>query len=202
MAVLKTRAAEWASAYLTLPGEEECGDRHFVVDVPDGMLVAVVDGVGHGAEAAHAAEVAIRTVEQFAKEPIEYVVQRCDEALRDTRGVAMSLASFTPSDRTMNWLGVGNVAGRVQRRSVTHQFPHESLLLRPGVVGSRPARVQASAVRIGRGDLVIFATDGIDPEFTDSVDIDKHAESIAETILATHAKTTDDALVFAIRFLS
>ena len=56
MAVLKTRSAEWASAFISLPGESQCGDRHFVADVPEGTLLAVVDGIGHGDEAAFAAE--------------------------------------------------------------------------------------------------------------------------------------------------
>lgn len=203
MAVLKTRSAEWASAFVSLPGEAQCGDRHYIADVPEGTLLAVVDGIGHGDEAAHAAERAVGVIERFGPtEPLELVMQRCDEALRDTRGAAITLARFAAEERLLSWLAIGNVAGRVQRRVPMSQFPHESLLLRPGVVGRRPARAQPTDVRIGRGDIVILATDGIDPDFAESVDVEDHVESIAETVLATHSKSTDDALVFVIRLLS
>ncbi|MEX0899998.1 MAG: SpoIIE family protein phosphatase [Gammaproteobacteria bacterium] len=203
MAVLKKRSAEWASAFVTLPGEAQCGDRHFVADVPEGTLIAVVDGIGHGDEAAFAAERAIEVIERYgAAEPIDLLMERCDRALRDTRGAAISIAHFAAEERTLNWLAIGNVAGRVQRRAPVTQFPNESLLMRPGVVGRRPLRAQPSAVRIGRGDLLIFATDGVDPDFVDSIAVEDHVEAIAETLLATHGKTNDDALVFVIRLLT
>ncbi len=203
MAVLTTRSAEWASAFVTLPGEAQCGDRHFVADIPEGTLIAVVDGIGHGDAAAFAAERAIEVIDRYgATEPIELLMQRCDDALRTTRGAAISIAHFAAEERMLNWLAIGNVAGRVQRRAPVTQFPHESLLLRPGVVGRRPPRAQPSSVRIGRGDVVIFATDGIDPDFIEGIEVEDHVEKIAETLLATHGKSNDDALAFVIRLLA
>src|SRR5207247_350114 len=46
---------EWGVASLAMPGEAESGDRHLVKSVGTGVLVAVVDGLGHGAGAASAA---------------------------------------------------------------------------------------------------------------------------------------------------
>src|SRR5437867_365164 len=45
----------WAVATLALEGERESGDLHLVQPVTDGVLIAVVDGLGHGEEAAAAA---------------------------------------------------------------------------------------------------------------------------------------------------
>lgn len=203
MAVLKGRAAEWASAYVTLSGETQCGDRHFVADGPEGTLFAVVDGIGHGDAAAFAAERAIEVIRCYGPvEPIEQLVQRCDNALRGTRGAALSIANFTLEERTLEWLAIGNVAGRVQRRAPVSQFPHESLLLRPGVVGRRPARAQPAAVRIGPGDVVILATDGVDPNFAENVNAEDPVEAIVETLLSKYGKSNDDALVLAIRLLN
>lgn len=199
---MTTRSAEWASAFMTLPGEERCGDRHFIGDVPEGTLLAVVDGIGHGEEAAYAADRAIETIERYGPvEPLERVVERCDAALRGTRGVAMSIGAFVAEQRVLTWLGIGNVAGRVQRRAPAARFPHESLMMRPGIVGRRPAGAMGAPVAIGRGDVVILATDGIDPDFAESIDVEDHVESIVETLLASHAKANDDALVLAIRLL-
>ena len=46
------RLIEWGVATLALPGEAQSGDRHLVKPVGSTVLVAVVDGLGHGAEAA------------------------------------------------------------------------------------------------------------------------------------------------------
>ena len=42
-----------------LEGQAESGDRHLVKSFIDGVLVAVVDGLGHGAGAASAAGTAV-----------------------------------------------------------------------------------------------------------------------------------------------
>src|SRR2546427_6905214 len=59
---------EWGVASLALPGEAESGDRHLVKPVGTGVLVAVVDGLGHGAEAAAAAQAAVAALERHATE--------------------------------------------------------------------------------------------------------------------------------------
>lgn len=203
MALLKARAAEWASAFATLPGETQCGDRYFVADGPEGTLFAVVDGIGHGDEAAVAAESAIEIIRRYGPvESIERLVRHCDNALRGTRGAAISIANFTVEERSLEWLAIGNVAGRVQRRAPVLQFPHESLLLRPGVVGRRPAPAQPATVRIGPGDVVILATDGVDPNFAEDINAEDSVEAIVKTLLAKHGKSNDDALVLAIRLVS
>jgi len=56
--VTAPRLIEWGVATLALPGETQSGDRHLVKPVGSTVLVAVVDGLGHGAEAATAAQAA------------------------------------------------------------------------------------------------------------------------------------------------
>ena len=43
---------EWGVAAQALPGEAISGDRHVMQAFPSGALVAVIDGLGHGEEAA------------------------------------------------------------------------------------------------------------------------------------------------------
>src|SRR2546429_452128 len=58
METVSTGVIEWAVAELVLPGQTESGDRCLVTAPSEGGLVAVVDGLGHGAEAAGAAKAA------------------------------------------------------------------------------------------------------------------------------------------------
>ena len=84
----------------SLGGEAVCGDAHAVVPFASGFLVAVVDGLGHGEEATVAAAAAVATLQRFASEPVIDLVRRCHEAVRRTRGVVLSLASFRADQMT------------------------------------------------------------------------------------------------------
>src|SRR5438552_14842308 len=76
---------EWGVASLALPGEAESGDRHLVKPVGTGVLVAVVDGLGHGAEAASAAKAAVAALERHASESPVPLLERCHRALEDRK---------------------------------------------------------------------------------------------------------------------
>src|SRR5256884_7299426 len=102
---------EWAVATLALPGEAESGDRHLVKPVGTGVLVAVVDGLGHGAEAAAAAQAAVAALERHATESPVPLIERCHRGLPGTRGVVINVAVLGRTARSMTWLGVGNVEG-------------------------------------------------------------------------------------------
>lgn len=201
MAPLKTRSVEWAASSYTLPGQTDTGDRHFIADIPEGTFIAVVDGLGHGPEAATAAERAVTAIDQSGQvKSLTDLVKHCHRALRGTRGVVMSLATYDSEKNMMTWLGVGNVIGRLQRYAPSRSNGHENLVLRSGVVGHELPSLRSMSVPVARGDVMVMATDGVDQDFLDCVDPMMHVEQIVETVLANHCKTTDDALVFAIRF--
>ena len=49
---------EYGVAKLALPGHAESGDHHVVRCNRNGVLIAAIDGIGHGEEAADAARMA------------------------------------------------------------------------------------------------------------------------------------------------
>src|SRR6266566_7052570 len=136
METLINAPIEWAVAELAQQGQSESGDRHLVLPTPDGGLVAVVDGLGHGAEAASAAKVAVRALERGGDRPLAQLFRDCHQSLIGTRGAVISAASFSVPDETMTWLGVGNVEGRLLRAPVSGSPPPDALLVRGGVVGA------------------------------------------------------------------
>jgi negative regulator of sigma-B (phosphoserine phosphatase) len=191
---------EWAVAALTMPGQPTSGDGHLVKPLDRGVLVAVVDGLGHGPEAAAAAAQAVRTLESHAEQPVVSLVERCHEALRDTRGAVMSLASYSARNDTLAWLGVGNVEGLLLPHLDSSHRSSVSLLLRPGVLGTRLPAVSAAVVPVKPGDILILATDGIRSDFAGGVIPTDPLQKIADRILATYGTTTDDALVLVARY--
>lgn len=192
---------EWAVASLPMPGEMVSGDQHLVLEVPSGALVAVIDGIGHGLEAARAAKRCVATLAGGAGVGVIPLVRRCHEALIGTRGVVMSLASIDVRESTITWLAVGNVAGVLVRANAQAAPREESLLARGGVLGLTLPLLHASMTSLVRGDVIVLATDGIRQGFAPSIEPKLSPGQLARRILNEHARQTDDALVMAVRYL-
>jgi negative regulator of sigma-B (phosphoserine phosphatase) len=187
----------WAGCGLEVPS----GDMHVVAPFPGGVLVALLDGLGHGTEAAAASKAALPVLHDHAGDSLLLIVQLCHDALRKTRGVVMSLASFRTGDSSMTWTGIGNVDGVLLRAKGNPQRPDESIHVRGGVVGYQLPPLRAATVLVSPGDTLIMATDGILSGFTTGLAIEQYPQEIAESILARFAKGTDDAHVVVARYL-
>jgi negative regulator of sigma-B (phosphoserine phosphatase) len=195
---MKAAGLEWSMASATMPGEAESGDRYWAGSGSHGMIFAVIDGLGHGREAAAAADVAIAILERHAGEPLVEIIRHCHQALRETRGVAMSLAAFNVEDAILTWIGIGNVEGTLLHRDPG--LPPDKLLLRNGVVGSHLPTLRTEALAVQAGDILTMVTDGVTAEHVLDVAMDGHIESMADGILANACKGTDDALVLVSRY--
>lgn len=194
---------EWGVASTALAGQTESGDLHIVQPFDGGVLLGVVDGLGHGAEAAHAARIAVDTLSQGAEKSVISHLYRAHETLRMTRGVVMSIASFRTSDHSLTWLSVGNVEGILLRADPKSMPMREIILLRGGVVGYQIPQPSASVLSVTPGDTLIFSTDGI-RHFLDglgSYAVESPAQ-LSHRICENYAKGTDDALVLVVRFVA
>lgn len=191
---------DWSVATRPIPGQAVSGDLHLVMPTEHGVLIAVVDGLGHGDEATAVARLAVSVLEKYAHEPVIALVKRCHEALAKTRGVVMTVASLNALENTITWLGVGNVEGRLLRTNPSATHPSETMLLRGGLVGYQLPPLQASVVTVTPGDVLIFATDGIRAEFTKDVNLTEAPAQIADRIMSRYLKRNDDALVLVARY--
>jgi negative regulator of sigma-B (phosphoserine phosphatase) len=191
----------WGVATRALAGEQESGDLHLVKQVGRGVLVAAVDGLGHGAEAAAAARAAVAALDRYAEESLLPLVRRCHEALVGSRGVVMSLAYFGGVQPSLTWLGVGNVEGVVVYAAPHRRPARASLVTRGGIIGGAELpQLRTNAVPVAPGDLLIFATDGIRDGFSEGLPADATPQELADDILARFGKGTDDALVLVARY--
>jgi negative regulator of sigma-B (phosphoserine phosphatase) len=201
METVRTPLLESGVAKFVLAGQSESGDHHLICLNRDGVLIATIDGIGHGAEAANASETAMSILKAFADEPIISLVDRCHEELRRTRGVVLSLASIDATRGMMTWLGIGNVQGVLMRAGASKGTVQEVLLLRGGVVGSQLPPLQAAVLPIARGDTLIFVTDGVRDSFIESLSALESPQRAAERILARYQTGNDDALVLIARLI-
>jgi phosphoserine phosphatase RsbX len=192
---------EWAAKARPRPGENVCGDRLIAVDVDGtGALIGVLDGLGHGTEAAEAAACGVDVLRAGRAEPLDALVRRCHRALSGTRGAAMTLAHIDFRTDTLSWVGIGNVAADLVAKHPAGVEVRSSARLAGGIVGYRiPEALTAQEVPIRPGDLLVIASDGIVEDHLDDIDFSASSLAIADHILHSHSKDNDDALVLAAR---
>ena len=193
---------EWAVLATPFPGQRRSGDGFLVEETVTGTLVALVDALGHGDDAADVADHALYSLHQTAGQPLPDCVAACHAALRGSRGAAVTLAMVETDFRRVTWAGVGNVEAAVVRRS-RRGAPvfRRSVILRAGVIGDRLPHLRPSTEPISDGDTLIAATDGLRMDFLNGVDPWLPPAKLARRLHRLHAKGTDDALVLASRFL-
>jgi phosphoserine phosphatase RsbX len=190
---------ESATAGRALPGEGESGDVSAVEFFVGGVLLALIDGLGHGRPAAEVAHQAADLIRKQAGAALDLVIQRCHAELRGSRGVVLSLAQIDFEASMLRWTGIGNVDGLLlQPRGAEVQ--KQALLLRGGVVGSQIPTPRVSSHALLPGDVLIFNSDGIRQGFTQTLSLSATAQQLADGILATHARPNDDALVLVVRW--
>ena len=189
---------EWAVSARPIPGEIVSGDLHVVTITDQRVLIAAIDALGHGAEAASAARIAADVLHRHADEPILDLVHRCHLALQKTRGAAMTMASINGIDGMLTWLGVGNVEGLLFRIGSNGR---DAVLLRGGVVGYQLPALKVSSVPLAFGDMLVFATDGVRGDFAREKIKGPASQDLANDLLARFARGTDDSLVLVARWL-
>ena len=191
----------YAVAIRPMVGQSICGDLAVVRPLQRGLLLAVIDGAGHGQEAAQAARTAADVLESSAEENLLRLVEQCHKKMIPTRGAAMTVVSVHSDTNTAEWVGVGDVEARLFRGDPERRPRLEGAMLRGGIVGYQLPTLRADRVDLQPGDWLVMATDGIRADFPASVRLSKTPEAVAEDIVDGHFKETDDALVLVARYL-
>jgi negative regulator of sigma-B (phosphoserine phosphatase) len=194
-------ALELGIAERALSGEPRSGDRAVLVAYDGGALVAAIDGLGHGVDAADAADAAAAVLSEHPDEEPAHLIEACHRALARTRGAVMTLAWFDLVGRSMSWTGVGNVEGRLVHASAGPRAPTHGALTKGGVVGYNLPSIKVTGTDLDHGDVMVLATDGIDSGFARAIAAGGSAQDIADRILGEHGKASDDALVVVVRYL-
>jgi negative regulator of sigma-B (phosphoserine phosphatase) len=188
---------EWARVGHPLPGEQTSGDLGVVLPYKGGILVGVIDGLGHGKDACLASQRAEQTLAKNPSDPLDQLVERCHEALRETRGAVMSLASFSRHG-SMTWLGVGNVEALLVHAGSDQT---EAIPSRGGTVGYLLPKLTVTTLTVRHGDTLVLATDGIRHGFKQEVRATRSPQEIAEQIVEHWARETDDCCAIVARYV-
>jgi anti-sigma regulatory factor (Ser/Thr protein kinase) len=182
---------------LPLAGEEECGDGWAVGCHERGATLLAVDGLGHGPQAALAAQAAIGALDRHRDLEPAQLIERVHEALRITRGAALALAHVDCARDELRFVGIGNINalvidGNGRRALVSHN----------GIVGHNMRKVQEFAAAFGPGALCIMHSDGVQTQW-DLNDYPglraRNPALIAAVLMRDFIRRRDDAMVLVVR---
>lgn len=141
---------------LPLASESVSGDAWAATPSPAGLTLLAADGLGHGPEAAKAAEPALRVLAAAPQLAPAELLQACHDALRPTRGAAVAVAALDVGARQLHFAGVGNISA-----SVIGDQGRRQMMSHNGIVGHNMRKVQALSFPCPPGTTVILASDGI-----------------------------------------
>jgi phosphoserine phosphatase RsbX len=189
----------WGVAGRPLAGESESGDLHVAVELPDGILLAVIEGLGHGPPAAEAARTVAATLRANASEQLPDVVRICHDESKGTRGVVLTVVRIDAGG-TLSWLGVGNVAGLLWRRNGAAFAIRSMAPLGRGVLGSHLPPLHEKQIGLLEDDTLVLCSDGIvDAEQWTPLLLADPAHA-AGALVNERARTDDDALALVRRY--
>lgn len=165
----------------------------------DHSLTAVlVDGLGHGLEAAAAAQAAERALGPVPVADLAAFVGRAHEAMRDTRGGVLAAATVVPDVGYLVYAGVGNIAGRIHSAGES-----KSLVSREGTLGTtdRPPPARVERYPWPPRATLVLASDGLEPRW-DLRDypglLGHHPVVVAAVLYRDLGRMGDDAAVLVV----
>jgi anti-sigma regulatory factor (Ser/Thr protein kinase) len=142
---------------IPIRGEIVCGDSYYVHVEPPRSIYMMVDGLGHGEGAAEAAGEAVATLSRYKRESAGEIIVRAHDALKKTRGAAMSIAIVDHERLVVTYAGIGNVSA-----SLLNGGTARSLVSQNGTLGAVLPRVpQEYTYPIGPETVLLMFSDGL-----------------------------------------
>jgi negative regulator of sigma-B (phosphoserine phosphatase) len=176
-------------AHISQPkiGERVNGDAVLVREEGSDLMLAVIDGLGHGPIAAEASQTAIAVlVAESLERPVLDTMKTLHEKLRGTRGVAATLCVIRGSK--VESCAVGNV----QLSSANADIP---LVLSSGVLGMRVPKYHVCSGTLRENARIALFSDGISSRVA-LQDVRKLGpEAACKQIFEQFRKKEDDATI-------
>ena len=182
---------------LSAPGEVVCGDGWGFALAGDRTAMMVADGLGHGPDAAEAAQVAL---EAFGEEPMaspRQLLERTHQALRRTRGAAVMVLQADSGAGTIRSAGAGNVMARL-----VSGVSDRTLLCQHGTAGITIRTPEETTTPWPPHAMLVVCSDGIETRWKGDIlaPLLGRDPTLAAAVLARdHCRGRDDATVAVLR---
>ena len=181
-------------------GERQSGDAAFVQFQDDGVLIALVDALGHG-KAAHGLAVSLterlsKWLREVRNPSPDAALTILHEAARGTRGAVASVAWINATSLEGNVTGIGNVRCRLFGSAA------KTIKFDDGLLGYRARSRMPVSLALMPADVLLLFSDGVSERF----DISQYptltldpAPAIAFNIVRRFGKGRDDASCAVLR---
>jgi anti-sigma regulatory factor (Ser/Thr protein kinase) len=183
-----------------IDGERVSGDQAAFVRTDGALVLAVVDGLGHGADAREASSRAVAVVREQPNRPPDEILRACDARLTQSRGAVMNALRIDEAAGTLAHASVGNVVTRIVARGSSQGITGSAAVL--GQPSAQPKRILTSHLALTPLDTIVIFTDGLSSKLDLAEQRDLLAEPpivIAQRLMNAFGKTSDDALVLVAR---
>ena len=194
-----TQPGGWQMAQAKRPcyGDVVSGDGCVLQAVPHGIVAAILDVLGHGAEAHRLARHCERWLAAHAHADLVGLAMALHAEVRGSLGLALTLAFVDQQTQGMVVTGIGNT------RLFCLRAPGLCIDAQPGIVGGRSMpRLRPTRVQLAPHDTLLMATDGINERLTlQELMPLRHlgVQPLAQQVLREHGKEHDDATCMVLR---
>jgi hypothetical protein len=140
---------------LAAPGEVVSGDA-WNIRIEEGKASLIVaDGLGHGPEAAAAAQMAVAVFRDARGSP-SAILEHAHPLMRHTRGAAVSISTLDLQANTVVAAGAGNISGRI-----ISGLSDRSLMSQHGTLGLKIRTLQDATYAWPAHALLVMHSDGL-----------------------------------------
>lgn len=184
---------------LPAPHEIACGDAWRVAENESGLSIMVVDGLGHGPEAAKVGAEAADVFECDPFQALETLFDRLHARLRTTRGGAVAVGRIDIRKNCLKYMGVGNISGAI--RSLT-STTGRGLSSHNGTVGLQMTKKQEFEYPFSDDAIMIMHSDGLQTRWNFENYpglLPRHPAIIATVLYRDFCRGRDDVTITVIR---
>jgi anti-sigma regulatory factor (Ser/Thr protein kinase) len=187
----------WGAVCRPIRGESSCGDAWRVLRGANFVSLLVVDGLGHGPDAAKAAAAVTDAFEGSGDRSPEDILAAAHERAGGTRGAAASIARVDLESGRIRFAGVGNVAGCVAGGETSKgMFTHN------GILGVQVRKIQGFDYDWPAGGILVLHSDGLQTRWSmaDYPGLSRRHPSVVAAVLARdYSRERDDMTVLVAR---
>jgi len=190
----------WAVSSRPAPFENVSGDSWRIASTAGRLSIEIVDGLGHGPDAAAAAAEATSVFDSGPFRELPLILEHSHARMRGTRGGALAVAHIDLSASTLRYGGVGNIVGHL---CAVGEENGRGLCSHNGTVGLQVRKIQEFSYDCPQEGLLIMHSDGLQTRWSFAAYpglSHRHPATIAAVLARDFTRGKDDVTLAVVRF--
>jgi anti-sigma regulatory factor (Ser/Thr protein kinase) len=174
------------------PGEKENGDGASFSQAGDQYRLALIDGLGHGAEAFSSTEEIRKVLQANPSLSLSGLMEKAHRAMHGGRGAVVGILRLNPKEQQALYAGVGNIDCRIYGKSPARPVSMN------GSIGVVLPRCREESFLFGPDDFFVMTSDGISSRWEPGIypQFQRHPLVMKGALLfRDYSRLTDDATV-------